>query len=218
MRPEFWHQRWQGKQIGFHQNTPTPLLLKHWSALDAAFDGLVFVPLCGKSLDMHWLEDQGQRVLGAELSQLAVEQFFDDAGLIPEIRKTRYGTLYTVGDIHIVCGDVFLLARARIMRGCDAVFDRAALIALPPETRRRYVSEVYSRLPSGCRGLLITLEYPQDERAGPPFSVPEDEVRALFARDWQVELLERRPIPPNHPGYVDGVSQLDTTIYALRKN
>ena len=97
------------------------------------------------------------------------------------------------------------------------MFDRAALIALPPDMRVRYARDVYSKLPPGCRGFLITLEYPQAEREGPPFSVPEEEVRALYARDWDIELLERRPIPPDHPGFVAGVSKLDTAAYALQR-
>ena len=97
------------------------------------------------------------------------------------------------------------------------MFDRAALIALPPELRVHYANALYAKLPSGCRGLLVTLEYPQAERDGPPFSVPESEVRALFERDWVVDVLERRPIPSNHPGFVAGVSRLDTAAYGLRR-
>jgi thiopurine S-methyltransferase len=121
------------------------------------------------------------------------------------------------GSIEIICGDAFALD-ADALRDCTAVFDRAALIALPPDLRRRYAGELYARLPTGCRGLLITLDYPQHEKDGPPFSVPEDEVHALYARDWQIEQLECRTIPPEHPGYVGGaLSRLDTAVYSLQK-
>ena len=216
MQPDFWHQRWADNQIGFHQDAPTPLLLKHWPALGIAAGAQVFVPLAGKSLDMAWLASQGHRVLGVELSQLAVEQFFAEHDLQPGIRETKYGRHYTANGIELICGDAFALD-ADALRDCAAVFDRAALIALPPELRERYASELYASLPTGSRGLLVTLEYPQEERPGPPFSVTEDEVRALYSRDWQVDLLDRRPIPPEHPGYVGGVSRLDTATYALRK-
>jgi thiopurine S-methyltransferase len=216
MHPEFWHQRWSDNQIGFHQSTPTPLLLKHWPALGIAPGTQVFVPLAGKSLDMAWLASQGYRVLGVELSQIAVEQFFAEHGLQPDIRESKYGRHHVAHGIEMICGDAFALD-ADALRDCAAVFDRAALIALPPDLRARYAGELYARLPSGCRGLLVTLEYPHDERAGPPFSVPEDEVRALYSRNWQVDLLDRRPIPPEHPGYVGGVSRLDTAVYALRR-
>ena len=216
MQPDFWHQRWSDNQIGFHQATPTPLLLKHWASLGIAPEAQVFVPLAGKSLDMAWLASQGHRVLGVELSQLAVEQFFAEHGLSPGPEQTRYGSHYRAGGIELIVGDAFGLD-ADLLRDCTAVFDRAALIALPPELRTLYASELYARLPTGCRGLLVTLEYPQAEKAGPPFSVPEDEVHSLYDQDWEVELLEHRPIPPDHPGFVAGVSRLDTAVYALRR-
>ena len=216
MNPDFWRQRWQDNQIGFHQAAPTPLLLKHWPSLGVPAGAKVFVPLAGKSLDMPWFAAQGHRVLGVELSELAVAQFFAENGLRPEIRDTHYGRHYEAGGIELILGDAFGLD-ADLLRDCDAVFDRAALIALPPELRRRYANELYAKLPAGCRGLLITLEYPQAERDGPPFSVPGDEVRALYGHDWDIDLLERRPIPPEHPGFVSGVSRLDTAAYALRR-
>ena len=216
MDAAFWHQRWQDNQIGFHQAAPTPLLMKHWPSLDVAPGTQVFVPLAGKSLDMLWLAAQGHRVLGVELSQLAVEQFFAENDLQPDIETTRYGTHYRAGEIELVCGDAFSLDESAL-QDCAAVFDRAALIALPPGLRARYANELYAKLPSGCRGLLVTLEYAQAERDGPPFSVPEDEVRALYGRDWDIELRERRPIPPEHPGFVSGVSKLDTAAYALHR-
>lgn len=216
MDADFWHQRWSENRIGFHQPAPTPLLLKHWSALAVPHGARVFVPLAGKSLDMAWLASQGHRVLGVELSQLAVEQFFAEHGLQPETETTRYGTHYRAGNVELVCGDAFGLD-GDILADCAAVFDRAALIALPPDLRRRYAGELYARLPAGCRGLLITLEYPQHEKEGPPFSVEENEVHALFGRDWRVERLERRPIPREHTGYVDGVSRLDTAVYGLQR-
>ena len=216
MHPDFWHQRWADNQIGFHQDAPTPLLLKHWGSLGVAPGAKVFVPLAGKSRDMAWLASQGHRVLGVELSQLAVEQFFAEHGLQPDTRESRYGRHYEAGGIELVVGDAFGLD-AELLRDCAAAFDRAALIALPADVRLRYARNVYAALPAGCRGLLVTLEYPQAEREGPPFSVPQDEVQALYEADWRVELRERRPVPPDHPGFVAGVSRLDTAVYALQR-
>ena len=216
MEAAFWHQRWADNQIGFHQSAPTPLLLKHWPSLGIAAGAKVFVPLAGKSLDMAWFASQGHRVLGVELSQLAIEQFFDEHDLRPGIRESKYGRHHEAGGIELILGDAFGLD-ADLLRDCDAVFDRAALIALPPDLRLRYARELYAALPAGCRGLLVTLEYPQHERGGPPFPVGEHEVRALYEHDWQVDLLERRSIAPDHPGFVAGVSRLDTAAYALRR-
>jgi len=214
MTPDFWKQRWAENQIGFHQSAPTPLLVEHWHALGVPQGEQVFVPLAGKSLDMVWLAAQGHRVLGVEIAEQAVEQFFAENGLQPAIHETRHGRHYTAGGIELVCGDAFALD-GDALRDCGGVFDRAALIALPPPLRERYARELYASLPSGCRGLLVTLEYPQQERLGPPFSVPQDEVEALYGDAWTIELLERRPIPPDHPGHIGGVSRLDTAAYAM---
>ena len=216
MHPEFWHQRWADKQIGFHPAAPTPLLLKHWPSLGVPAGAQVFVPLAGKSLDMAWLASQGHRVLGVELSQRAVDEFFAEHGLRPAVRESKYGRHHSAGGIELVCGDAFALD-ADALRDCAGVFDRAALIALPPELRQRYARELYARLPAECRGLLVTLDYPQHERDGPPFAVAPVEVRALYAPDWELDLLEQRPIPPDHPGYVAGVSRLDTSAWSLRR-
>lgn len=216
MEPEFWHQRWQENRIGFHQDKATPLMLKHWQALDVAPGARVFVPLAGKSQDMLWFAAQGYRVLGVELSRLAVEQFFTENDLPYTLTESPYGRHYRSGEIELVCGDAFALDDA-LLAECDAVFDRAALIALPPPMRERYARELYGRLPGRCRGLLITLEYPQHEKAGPPFSVEEAEVRRLFGNRWTVDLLERRDILDLQPAFVEeGVGQLHTAVYRLR--
>lgn len=215
MDPDFWLQRWRENQIGFHQAQPTPLLVEHWSSIGVAPGAKVFVPLAGKSLDLLWFASRGHRVLGVELSQLAVEQFFAEHGLTPETRESRYGRHYRAGDVELICGDAFALD-APALAGCGAVFDRAALIALPPAMRPRYAGELYARLPQGCRGLLITLEYPPEEKQGPPFAVSEAEVRELYGREWNIEVLERRDILAQQPGFqAEGVSTLDTVVYRL---
>lgn len=217
MEPDFWHQRWRDGQIGFHQERVTPLLEQYWDAVGLPPGSRVFVPLAGKTLDMVWLAARGHRVLGVELSQLAVEQFFAGNGLSPAIRESKYGIHYRAGEIELVCGDAFALD-AEALADCSGVFDRAALIALPPELRLRYASGLYVHLPAGCRGLLVTLEYPQHEKDGPPFSVPEAEVRALYEPDWSIEVLERHDILASQPGFVaEGVTRLDTAAYRLRR-
>lgn len=217
MHPDFWQQRWSENRIGFHQDAPTPLLLEHWPGIGIPTGARVFVPLAGKSLDMAWLAAQGYRVLGVELSRRAVEAFFDEHGLEPGRRGSRYGVHYTSGSIELIQGDAFDLD-TDALAGCEGVFDRAALIALPPDLRRRYVRELYARLPAGCRGLLVTLDYPPHEKAGPPFPVPEAEVRELYGADWTVEVLERRDILAAQPGFVEeGVTSLETVAYRLAR-
>ena len=217
MRADFWEQRWREGQIGFHQDEVTPLLRQYWSSLALPAGSRVFVPLAGKTLDMAWLAAQGYRVLGVELSQVAVDGFFAGHGLVPERRESRYGVHHVAGDIELIRGDAFALD-AGLLSDCAGVFDRAALIALPPKMRHRYAAELYARLPEGCRGLMITLEYPQHEKAGPPFSVDEDEVRTLYEGDWNIERLERRDILAAQPGFVaEGVTRLATVVYRLER-
>jgi len=217
MQPDFWQQRWQTNQIGFHRDTPLPLLVKYWSVLGLETGSQVFVPLCGKSLDMLWLAEQGHRVLGVELSELAITQFFDERGLSPDTRQSPFGTHYFAGAWEIICGDAFALS-PKVLQDCVGVYDRGAIIALPPEMRKIYVATTWSRLPADCRGLLVTLEYPQPEKNGPPFSVEEAEVRQRFEDICIVELLERRDILKNEPAFqAEGVSTLHTSVYRIRK-
>ncbi|WP_115572767.1 thiopurine S-methyltransferase [Xanthomonas campestris] len=218
MDTEFWIQRWQAGQTGFHQDKVMPLLQKHWPAVQAPPAGRVLVPLCGKSLDMHWLAAQGHRVLGVELSPLAVTQFFAAAGIEPQRHTSNMGEHYVAGPIEIICGDAFALD-AQVLADCSAVYDRAALVALPADLRQQYLRTVYARLPAHCRGLLITLEYPQAEKAGPPFSVDAAEVHGLFDAHWQVQLLEQRDILDQEPRFrADGVTALATGVYRLQRN
>lgn len=212
MDQEFWLQRWREGRIGFHQSRVLPLLQKHWPALALPEGSRIFVPLAGKSLDMIWLAAQGYRVLGVEISALAVAQFFAENGLTPDVHESRYGVHHRVGDIELIRGDAFALDEAALA-ACAGVYDRAALIALPVDLRRRYVDELYARLPAHCRGLLVTLEYPQHEKAGPPFSVEETEVRTLYPPRWSVDRLERRDILADEPGF--GVTALQTAVYRL---
>ncbi len=215
MDAEFWKQRWQEGQIGFHQECVTPLLEKHWGALDLSANSKVFVPLAGKSRDMDWLAARGQHVVGIELTELAVQQFFAERDLTPARSASRFGQHYTAGPYELICGDAFALDAA-MLADCAAVYDRAALIALPPPMRQRYAGELYACLPAHCRGLLITLEYPQQEKTGPPFSVDEAEVHALFHRHWRIEVLERRDILAEQPGFIaEGVTALWTAVYRL---
>jgi len=217
MDTDFWLQRWQEGRTGWHRDAVMPLLEQHWPALDVPRGTRVLVPLCGRSLDMPWLASQGLRVRGVELAPLAIEQFFAEHALHPQSRSMPYGTHYLAGEIEIINVDIFEVDAAQFDE-CGAIYDRAALIALPPPMRERYARSVYDALPAGCRGLLITLEYPQHEMQGPPFSVEEREVHRLFGEHWDIELLERRDILDSQPSFSgQGVTALHTAVYRLRK-
>ncbi len=222
MEPKFWQERWRQGRIGFHQDCVTPLLEQYWESLALPPGSRVFVPLAGKSRDLAWLASQGHRVLGVELSPLAVEQFFAEHGLTPATRDTRYGRHYLAagagaGSIELICGNVFGLD-AELLSSCTGVFDRAALVALPPDLRRRYADDVYARLPAGCRGLLITFEYAQNEMAGPPFSVSQAEIRALYGQAWTASVLTRQDTLAQQPKFAAaGLAALATVAYRMER-
>lgn len=178
MKAEFWHERWANNQIGFHESQVNPLLVAHFAALDLPKGARVFVPLCGKTLDIDWLLAQGYRVAGAEISPLAISQLFGRLGVTPTIACDSGTERRSAPRMDFFVGDFFSLSAAMLGQ-VDAVYDRAALIALPPEMRRRY-AEHLARITNGALQLLVTLEYDQQQMNGPPFSVPAEEVRGLY--------------------------------------
>ena len=180
MDAEFWRQRWAANNIAFHEDAYHPMLLAHWATLGIDTDAAVFVPLCGKSHDMHWLRERGHPVIGVELSEIAVEAFFAEAG-IDSVRDTVGPFVrYTGGGYTLLCGDLFALT-PRITGPFAAVYDRASLIALPPPMRVRYAASLETLCESGTGGLLVTVHYPADALTPPPHDVPDDEVEALFS-------------------------------------
>jgi len=217
MDAEFWLERWRDGRTHFHQTRVTPLLQKYWPTLALPQGSQVLVPLAGKSLDMVWLASQGHRVLGVELSQLAVEQFFDENRLQPQVSESAYGRHYAAGDVDIICGDIFKLDAA-LLSECVGVYDRAALVALPSDMRARYAQHVYGQLSAHYRGILITLDYPQEQMDGPPFSVGDAEVQAIFASHSDALVIDRRDILDKEPKFSErGVTRLDTVVYQLQR-
>jgi thiopurine S-methyltransferase len=186
MDPDFWHQRWNEGRTAFHQGKPNEHLVKHLARLGEG--KRVLVPLCGKAEDLAWLAAQGHQVVGVELVETAVQAFFAERGVTPEVKRDGVFTRYTAGAITVLAGDFFATTLDRL-GPIDALYDRAALIALPPTMRADYVEHLRALLPEGAPGLVVTVEYPQEQMAGPPFSVPEAELRAHYA-GCEVELLD----------------------------
>jgi thiopurine S-methyltransferase len=217
MHEDFWRQRWARNEIGFHLPDVNPYLARLWPMLSVAAGAQVLVPLCGKSVDMLWLAEQGFRVLGVELEQSAVEAFFSEQGLHAEIDQLGAFRRYRSGATEVFCGDFFSLTAADLLE-CRGFYDRAALIALPELLRERYVAHLAAILPAGCAGLLVTLDYLQAKMAGPPFAVGEPEIAQLFAEpQWSVQLLEARDVLGENWKFMQrGLSQLDERVYRLR--
>lgn len=180
MQANFWHDMWASGKVGFHQSDMNEFLTDYWQRLGLTGDETVLVPLCGKSLDMLWLAKQGHRVLGVELSQQALNEFLTENGVTAQpIQHTHYCG-YELENMRLLCGDFFHLTPEEC-QDVKAVYDRAAIVALPPEMRAQYVAHLRAILPKGTSYLMITMEYDQNLVSGPPFSVPEAEVCQLFS-------------------------------------
>ena len=217
MEPKFWQERWARNQLGFHLPEVNPYLERHWPSLALAEGAKVLVPLCGKSLDLMWLATQGHRVLGVELSEQAVEAFFSEQSLTPRITQRGVFTVYQADLIEVWCGDFFALD-AEVLADCTAVYDRAALIALPPLMRSQYTEQLNNMLRPGCQGLLITLDYDQTQKAGPPFAVMDEEVKVLLGAHWSLQVIEKQDILGESWKFVqDGVTGLDERVYRVAR-
>ena len=218
MHEDFWQERWARNEIGFHLREVNPYLQRHWPDLGLAPGAQVLVPLCGKSLDMAWLAGQGYRVLGVELAESAVIAFFAEQELTPEVDQYGAFRRYRAGAVELLCGDFFALQAADVA-DCSGLYDRAALIALPEGMRERYAAHLAAILPSGCAGLLVTLDYPQAEMSGPPFAVDEALVAQLLTeQQWVCELLEQADVLGQNWRFLQrGLTRLDERAYRLRK-
>ena len=215
MKKDYWLARWEREETGFHQDEINPYLRQYWQELHPAHGSEVFVPLCGKSRDMLWLREQGHSVLGVEFSAMAVQAFFKENGCIPHHVTSEKFDRYEAEGIRILCGDFFDLGKEDLAKA-SAVYDRASLVALPPEMRERYVHHLLSILPPATQSLLVTFDYPQPEMEGPPFAVSPGEVEALYGEQAEIRLLAQLDILSQEPRFQErGLSRLQESIFLL---
>jgi len=217
MEIEFWEQRWQQNQTAFHLPMINPCLTKFWPTLNIQPGSQVFIPLCGKSLDLTWFAENQYSVLGIECSDHAINEFFD--GQNTQVNKNQQGPfkLYQADNIRVLQGDFFAL-RSNNLNKVAAVYDRASLIALPEQMRQNYVSLLTEILPLNVQILLVTLEYNQSIMTGPPFSVTQDEVLKLFQPDFNVELLNRNDVLEGHQKFKQrGLDYLTECTYRIHR-
>ena len=192
MEAGFWIQRWEKREIGFHQLEINRFLKQYWSTLELARDSTVLVPLCGKSRDMLWLAKRGHHVLGVELSEAAVQDFFKEWEMPPKVDQQGSFTRYSAENVELLVGDFFPLT-SKDLQKVAGVYDRAALVALPPEMRRDYVNLLAEILPAKAQTLLITFEYRLGDREGPPFSIDIEAVKSLFEDRCDINMLDSQP-------------------------
>jgi thiopurine S-methyltransferase len=213
----FWLERWHRREIGFHQEKVQTALEKHWSSLNLAKGATVFVPLAGKSLDMFWLREQGYRVVGVELSEVAVAEFFSEHGLTPTVRKDGPFTVSFADQIELWCGDFFAL-KTSDLPPLDAAYDRAALVAMPDDMQPRYAAKMAELMPAHSQTLLLGLDYNQSEMKGPPFAIPDTDIRKLFESNFTVGVLGVRDgLAKSDHLRKRGVTRLEEATYLLKR-
>jgi thiopurine S-methyltransferase len=218
MEPQFWHERWARNEIGFHQSQVNALLTEFWPPFSAEIvqTGSVLVPLCGKTLDMIWLHEQGNHIVGVELSADALRDFFREQALSFVSRESAGFECFDSNGYRLLAGNFFDLT-ADQLGPVKAVYDRAALIALPEGTQANYVRHLLELLPDRPPIFLVTLEYDQAEMNGPPFAVSEQRVRTLFGSTYTIEVLAVRDVLEENAGLQKkGLTQLLEKVYWLR--
>ena len=201
MDATFWQNRWAKKKIGFHEPVANPKLINYFDALELASGSRIFVPLCGMTYDITWLAEQGHDVVGVELVESAVAGLFDSLNVVPTITQHRnlplYHAEYAGRAIDIWVGDIFNLT-ASDLTACnigqvDAIYDRAALVALPDTSpdylRSRYVQQLID-LTNGARQLLVTFDFDQEQRPGPPFAITVEQLQTYYGEHYELESLE----------------------------
>jgi thiopurine S-methyltransferase len=228
MQRDFWEERWQKGETGFHQEQLNPYLAYFYGEKGASLETRqtlkVFVPLCGKSVDMFWLAQNGYQVLGIECSEIAVKAFFETQNL--EYRVIEEGKAFNryISDakqgqsrIEILQGDFFDLVPGDL-EGVTDIYDRASMIALPEAMRIDYFKKMLDLQGKGMRTLLITLTYPQQEMDGPPFSVTENELNELYGEAFKIDKLLGKDILVDEPRFQQrGLSSLYETAYKLTR-
>ena len=217
MDSNFWHERWNANQITFHQGRPNAMLERHFDALAVASGGRILVPLCGKAIDMTWLRQRGHDVVGVELSPVAVRDYFRDQQEPHTVSRRGEFEVVAADGIELLCGDFFATSTALLGSvPLAGAYDRAALVALPEDMRSAYAAHLLSLLDGAAPVLLVTFEYDQAQMQGPPFSIPQAEVKRLFEPARTVTLLEREQVLDRAPALAKrGLTQLAEVAYLI---
>ncbi len=200
MDSEFWKERWKKNQIGFHLDEVNPMLQKHFNELGLKEGSSIFIPLCGKTLDIQWLLSKGYNIVGAELSELAIEQLFDELQVKPDVSTQEKFKVYQTKNLKIFVGDIFDLSN-EVLVDIDGVYDRAALVALPFNIREKYTVHL-STLTQHLPQLLLNFTYDQSLMNGPPFSVSGEEIKEHYSNSYEIVLLESKEVEGKFKGKV----------------
>jgi len=213
MEQAFWQERWDTRQIGFHQPQPNLLLTAHAGFF--AGRRRIYVPLCGKSTDLGFLRGRGHEVIGTEFVAAAIDELFAELGETPVQGSAGPFTRHAVPGLTILQGDALLLEAAHAGGQIDGVYDRAALVAVAPAARTGLVASYRRLLVPGGRLLVIAFDYDQSRLQGPPWAVSRDEVQRLFADFGAIRLLGERDEPASERLAAAGVSHLTEQAWGI---
>ncbi len=198
MRASYWKKRWKNNDIDFHQSKTNVLLTKYIQQLNLNHGDRIFLPLCGKTLDIGWLLSEGYQVAGSELSEKGVQQLFEELEIKPDVSKSGELKLYQASNIAILVGDFFNISSDHL-GPVDAVYDRAALVALPKAMRKRYTAHL-TTITNSAPQLLFCYEYDQKQMKGPPFSVSGEELKQHYQYHYDLNLISSRDVPDGLKG------------------
>lgn len=212
MEQSFWLQKWQKNEIGFHNPEAHALLVKHFPQLGLQPGARLFLPLCGKTLDIRWLLEQGYRVAGAELSETAIQQLFAELALTPQVTEQGELKRYSAENLDVFVGDMFQLRR-EALGPVDAIYDRAALVALPENMRVDYAAHL-QQITGSASQLLISFDYDQNLQPGPPFCVSDEEIQRLYSSAYQLQLVDAVEVPGGLKGKVTALEK----VWLLQSN
>lgn len=217
MHPDQWRDRWKQNRIGFHESSVNPYLCQYLPKFSLNPGETIFLPLCGKAHDIAWLAQRGFKVVGIELSEIAIESFFSEHGLKYQQSESDRFVLRRSGDISLIQGNYFDL-QAQDLSDCKMVYDRAALIAIDAANRDRYCAHMLSIIPQTTGQLLITLDYDQAQMEGPPYAVPETEVDQYYESEYSIDRLEQNDVLDERPRWREqGLTALNETVYRLER-
>ena len=212
-----WISRWESNRIGWHAEQVNRHLNKYLDRFELSFGESVFVPLCGKTNDMQYLLEKNIKVIGVEMSNIAIEQFFSENNLDYLVSNLGQFVLYEGDGIKLYCGDFFDL-NSRYLENVKAIYDRASLIALDEDLRQKYAKHLSDIIEFDARILLLTLNYPQHQRSGPPFAVSKEEVKQLFNGSFDIQELHCIEDIENEPMFQNlGVDFVEKAVYLLQK-
>ncbi|CAA6823024.1 MAG: Thiopurine S-methyltransferase [uncultured Sulfurovum sp.] len=200
MEKHIWLERWENNETGFHESSVNPLLLKHFHALELPLASRIFVPLCGKSLDVGWFLAKGYCVVGVEFSESAVKELFKELEEEPYVVKEGHFTHYSAENIDIYVGDFFDLT-LELVGNIDAIYDRASIVALPAEARPKYAKHMLA-LTRSAPQLLVSIEYDQNLSNRTPFNVDSDELHTHYAEHYTLSQLDTLEIEGGFKGKI----------------